>query len=140
MAPKSLGNKPAAEAIYHGDVEAALVPADEVLTDVWTGELRAVAVLGGGRSEDLPNVPTARELGHDVSVPVFGGVAVPAGTPRRVVEELGRAFGEASSSRAFARALVGTGREPAQRGPTEFADYVEEQGRWLSEAGSGSAR
>lgn len=140
LSPKSPGGKAPLGALYDGDVEAALVPADEALTDVWAGELRAIAVLGERRCPDLPNVPTARELGHDVAVPVFGGVAVPAGTPSRVVDELGRAFGDASSSRTFRKALAGTGRVPAREGPGEFAGYVEEQERWLTEAGSRGAR
>jgi tripartite-type tricarboxylate transporter receptor subunit TctC len=131
LAPKSLGKAPT-EALYDGDVEAVLVPADEVLTDVWAGELRAIAILGDERSADLPNVPTAKELGYDVSVPVWGGVAVPAETPPPVVHELGRAFVASSSSRTFGRALLGTGREPTQRGPEAFARYVEEQTRFLS--------
>ncbi len=137
---KSPGGKTPTEALRDGDVEAALVPTDEALTDVWAGELRALAVLGAGRSADLPNVPTARELGHDVSVPVFGGIAAPDGTPRRVVEELGRAFVATASSRAFERALVGSAREPMPRGTAEFARYVEEQTGRLPEAGSGDAR
>ena len=106
--PKSPA-KPPTEAIYDGEVETALVPSDTVLTDVLAGELRAIAVFSDERSGDLRDVPTARELGHDVAVPVFGGVAAPAGTPPETVDELGRAFRDASASRAFARALVGTG-------------------------------
>ena len=137
LAPKS-PNKPLTESIYDGDVEAALVPAEgEVLTDVWAGELTAIAVLGDERSRDLPNVPTARELGHEVSVSVWGGVAVPAGTPPGVVDEIGRKFETSSSSPMFGRALVGTGRRPAPRGPEDFAGYVEEQDRLLSETASG---
>jgi len=71
------------DAIYDGDVEAALAPVDQTLTDVLAGELRAIAVLDDERSEDLPDVPTAKELSHDVEVPVFGGIAAPAGTPPR---------------------------------------------------------
>jgi tripartite-type tricarboxylate transporter receptor subunit TctC len=135
LAPKSPGKKTPTEAIYDGDVETALVPADgEILADVWAGELQALAVLGGERCPDLPKVPTAKELGYDVTVPVFGGIAAPAGTPRRIVDELGRAFVGASSSREFGRVLVGTGRVPAQRGPEKFAAFVDEQARGLSEA------
>ena len=132
LSPKSPGGKTPTEAVYDGDVEAALVPVDEALIDVWAGELRVLAVLGAGRSGDLPNVPTARELGHDVTLPVFGGIAAPSGTPPGVVAELGRAFEASSSSRAFGKALVGTGREPLQRGPEAFAAYVDEQARRLS--------
>lgn len=138
LSPKVPG-KPSTEAIFDGEVEAAVVPADEVLTDVLAEELRAIAVLGGGRCPDLPDVPTAKELGYDVSVPVWGGVAAPGGTPPRVVAELGRAFEAASSSRTFAGALAGTGRVPKQRGPEEFAGFVEGQSRLLSGAGPKSA-
>ncbi len=128
LSPKSPATKSPIQAIYDAEVEAALVPLDgQVLTDVWAGELEALAVFGEARSKDLPNVPTAGELGHEVSVPVFGGVAAPAGTPPKVVDELGRAFVASASSRTFARALAGTGRQPAQRGPEDFADYIEKQ-------------
>jgi tripartite-type tricarboxylate transporter receptor subunit TctC len=134
LAEKSPANKSPTEAVLDSDVEAALVPLDgEVLADVWAGELEALAVLGGERCPDLPKVPTAKELGQDVVVPVFGGIAVPDGTPPRVVDELGRAFVAASSSRVFDKVLLGTGREPMQRSPEEFAGYVEEQARRLSE-------
>ena len=134
LSPKSPANKPPIQAIYDAEVEAALVPLDDqVLTDVWAGELEALAVLGEARSKDLPDVPTARELGHEVSVPVFAGVAAPASTPPSVVDELGRAFVASSSSQTFAGALVGTGRQPAQRGPEDFKNYIERQSRSSSQ-------
>lgn len=129
---ESPGAKTPTEALLDGDVEAALVPTDEALTDVWAGELRALAVLGAGRSADLPNVPTGEELGHDVAVPVFGGIAAPAGTPPGLVAELGRAFAASCSSRAFNKALAGTGREPRPRGHEAFSAYVDGQARRLS--------
>lgn len=141
LSPKSPANKTPVQAVYDYDVEAALVPADgPVLADVLAGELEALAVFSERRCPELPGVPTVEELGHDVVVPVFGGIAAPAGTPRNVVEELGRAFVETSSSRTFERALVGSAREPMPRDTAEFARYVEEQARWLSEAGSGDSR
>jgi tripartite-type tricarboxylate transporter receptor subunit TctC len=133
LSPKSPANKAPTQAIYDAEVETALVPLDAVvLSEILAGELQALAVLSERRCRDLPSVPTAKELGHDVVVPVFGGIAAPDGTPRRVVEELGRAFVATSSSRTFERALSGSAREPMPRGPGEFADYVEEQTRRLS--------
>lgn len=125
LSPKTPGGKTPVEAIYDGEVETALMPLDEVLTDVWAGELRAIAVLSAERCPDLPDVPTAEESGHDVTVPVFGGIAAPAGTPRKVVEELGRAFVSSASSPVFRTALRGTGRHPEPKGAEEFARYVE---------------
>ena len=138
LSPKSPANKAPMQAVYDAEVEAALVPLDAVvLSDVLAGELEALAVLGDGRCRNLPDIPTAKDLGHDVVVPVFGGVAVPDGTPRRIVEELGRAFVSTSSSKTFERALVGSAREPMPRGTGEFAGDVEEQVRRLSEVESG---
>src|ERR687894_1087152 len=114
LSPKSPADKAPTQAVYDADVETALVPLDAVvLSDVLAGELEALAVLGDRRCRELPDVPTVKELGHDVVVPVFGGIAVPDGTPERVVEELGRAFVASSSSETFGRALVRTGRLPA---------------------------
>ena len=117
LSPKSPANKTPTEAIYDADVEAALVPLNVVvLSDVLVGELEALAVLADERCPDLPGVPTAKELGYDVTVPVFGGIAAPDGTPRRVVGELGRVFVASSSSRTFERALLGSARKPMARG------------------------
>ena len=141
LSPKSPANKSPTDAVYDAEVEAALVPLDAVvLSDVLAGELEALAVLADGRCRELPGVPTAKELGHDVTVPVFGGIAVPDGTPQRVANEIGRAFVASSSSRTFERALVGSARAPMPRGTEEFAGFVEEQARRLSEVDSGEAR
>jgi tripartite-type tricarboxylate transporter receptor subunit TctC len=140
LLPRSPANKPPIQAVHDSDAEAALVPVDAgVLADVLAGELVALAVLGGRRCPDLPKVPTAKELGHDVTVPVFGGIAAPDGMPPRVVEELGRAFVEASSSQEYGAVLVGTGRVPAHEGPAAFSAYVGEQTRRLAEAGTDSS-
>lgn len=141
LSPKSPANKAPTQAVYDAEVETALVPLDAVVfSDVLAGELEALAVLSDGRCRDLPGVPTAKELGHDVTVPVFGGIAVPDGTPRRVVDEIGRAFVASSSSRTFEGALAGSAREPMPRGTAEFSGYVEEQVQRLSETGSGGTR
>ncbi len=141
LSAKSPANKAPVQAIYDAEVDSALVPLDAVvLSDILAGELEALAVLSEGRCRDLPGVPAAKELGYDVTVPVFGGIAAPDGTPQNVVEELGRAFVDTASTRTFERALVGSAREPMPRGKDDFAGFVEEQTRRLPEAGSDDAR
>jgi tripartite-type tricarboxylate transporter receptor subunit TctC len=141
LSPKSFARKSPVEAIYNGDVETALVPLDwNVYGDLLAGELTPLAVFARKRAPELPDVPTAGELGADVTVPVFGGVAAPAGTPPDVVDELGRAFVGASSSRTFRKALLGTGREPEQKGPERFDAYIEKQAKLLAATGSTEER
>src|SRR5690606_31316143 len=43
--------------------------------------LRTLAVLADERVAALPDVPTLKELGHDVSLSVWFGAFAPAGTP-----------------------------------------------------------
>src|SRR5918999_4998041 len=141
LLPRSPANKTPIQAIYDADVEAALVPLEAVvLSDVLAGELEALAVFDEGRCPDLPGVPTAKDLGYDVTVPVFGGIAAPAGAAPREVDEIGAAFVARSFFRNFERALAGSGRVPMQRGSGEFARYVEEQSRFLSETVSGATK
>src|ERR671916_2712078 len=86
LLPRSPANKTPIQAIYDADVEAALVPLEAVvLSDVLAGGVGGLPGVGGGRCPDLPGVPTAKDLGYDVTVPVFGGIAAPAGTPPRGV-------------------------------------------------------
>ena len=40
----------------------------------------------------FPDVPTLKELGHDVEFNIWCGIFAPAGTPAPVIESLGRAF------------------------------------------------
>src|ERR1700731_4734332 len=54
---------------------AALVP------HVRNGDLRVLAVLGSARDPVFQDVPTAAELGYDVRLDMWRGIAVPKGTP-----------------------------------------------------------
>jgi tripartite-type tricarboxylate transporter receptor subunit TctC len=78
------------------------------LTDVLAGNLdlmldfvvasgtRALALTGNERVKDLPDVPTLREAGVPNSVLTgWTMVAVPAGTPQTIVDQLSKAFDEA---------------------------------------------
>lgn len=54
-----------------------------------TGQVIPLMVLTPQRTENLPDVPTARELGHpDVEVIISHGLSAPAGTPAPIVEKL----------------------------------------------------
>ena len=56
---------------------------------VKAGTLRAFAVSGNRRSPELPDVPTKMEAGaSDWDTGFWGGVLVPAGTPRNIIDVL----------------------------------------------------
>jgi len=57
-------------------------------------DVRVLAVAAEERVPSLPDAPTFRELGYDIVGGAYRGVAVPAGTPPEIVEQLAEAFAE----------------------------------------------
>ncbi len=72
-----------------GRVHYAVLTLPAVLPAVQKGRLRPLAVMTPQRSGVLPAVPAIRELGlPDAQFDSWSGVVAPAGTPRRIVEQL----------------------------------------------------
>jgi len=70
------------------------------------GQVRLLAESGPVRIPEFPNIPTYRELGYPLSVPIFYGLAGPAGMPADVVREW-EAAGDAMMKSPGAAELMG---------------------------------
>jgi tripartite-type tricarboxylate transporter receptor subunit TctC len=86
---------------------AALVP------HVKNGDLRVLAVLGSARDPVFPDVPTAAELGYEVSLDMWRGIAVPKGTPTPIIVSLQDAIEKTVHSQSFTDAGKALGFTPA---------------------------
>lgn len=78
-------------ALRSGEAQAAFEFISPVLPHVKSGALRALGVTSARRFAGLPEIPTVAEAGlpgFDVSA--WNGTAVPAKTPRRVIDRLNR--------------------------------------------------
>lgn len=83
------GNAPAVNALLGNHVDSALVNFSEIVDQLSTGNLRALAVTSATRIEPLPDVPTVAELGYpNFEADVWFGAVVPAKTPPAMVSEL----------------------------------------------------
>jgi tripartite-type tricarboxylate transporter receptor subunit TctC len=61
----------------------------EVLPHIRSGKLRALAVLGPQRSDQIPDVPTSTELGFPyLQAQSWSTIVVPAGTPKDIVNKI----------------------------------------------------
>lgn len=98
------GTGPAATALLGGHIDAATLPPADVATHVEAGKLRALGVMSSERYASLPNVPTLKEQGIDLSASVWAGVAVPKGTPKPVYDKLHAAFKKGIESSTFQNA------------------------------------
>lgn len=81
------GSGPAVQALLGGQVDATAVNYS-VVSPHGTGKLKILATMSEKRLTD--KVPTLRELGIDLSLDAWRGIAVPRGTPKEAVDELGR--------------------------------------------------
>ena len=63
----------------------------EVIPHIRSGKLRAIAILGPIRSEQLPDVPTSTEEGYPyLQAQSWNTIAVPAGTPKQIIDKISK--------------------------------------------------
>jgi len=99
-------------ALRSGAVEATIANVSEGLSLVQEGEVRAIAVMDEERIDDLPDVPTTFENGHEVKVTTTRGYAVLADTPAEVVKALEEALLAGMQTEAFQEYLRNSGLDP----------------------------
>jgi tripartite-type tricarboxylate transporter receptor subunit TctC len=125
------GSQPALTALLSGEVAFMFDPGT-VVPQAQAGKVRILAVTGAKRSPVLPDVPTMIESGlPGFEVVSWYGFFVPAGTPRRVIDELNRAINDAVREKAVQERMARINMEPAGSTPEEFDRFVREQiKRW----------
>jgi tripartite-type tricarboxylate transporter receptor subunit TctC len=119
------GAAPAVPEVLAGRVHVSFLNISPQMAHVRAGKLRPLAIASAKRSSLLPEVPTVIESGlADFIVESWNGIAVPAGTPRPVIETLSRAIVK-SMNRPEAKAKLQTmGAEATPMGHEEFAAYI----------------
>ncbi len=107
--------------LYFGGISGALPHAK-------AGKLRALAVTGGKRSSQLPEVPTVAEAalpGYEIST--WFGLVAPAGTPREVVARLNSVITTIVNEAETKSYLIGQGVEPLANTPEQFAAFIRDE-------------
>lgn len=107
------GAAPAVAALLGGNIQAVTVSPSEVKNNVDSGDFKVLCVLGEGRSSVVPDVPTATEMGIDITIQGWGGFAVPKDTPQEIVDILEAASETAINSDAVKELLAERGFEHA---------------------------
>lgn len=104
---------------------------DVVVIDTATGtpfirdnRVRTLLALTEARTRLAPNVPTARQLGHDAVAYGWQGMSVPAGTPAPIVARLAEEMQRAMQSDAIAPRLRDLDIEYRAQTPAEFQAFV----------------
>ncbi len=89
---------------HHIDIESSGI--GEVASAVRSGDVRVLTVFSDERLPDFPDVPTARELGINITPRSTRAVIAPKGTPPEVVEKLSAAIGAISKDPDYQKAAA----------------------------------
>jgi tripartite-type tricarboxylate transporter receptor subunit TctC len=96
------------------------------------GQVRLLAALIPQRDPALPDVPTAREQGIDVSLEAWRGIAVPRGTARSVISSLQDSIRKTVESSEFHKGAENLGVRAAFLPAEEFSELVAKEDASLS--------
>ena len=104
------------QALLAGQVDATMQTPGAIAAHIASGKLRLLTAMSRDRIPSLPDLPTARELGHEGEFYLWTGVFAPVSTPDAVVNRLRTAVKEGSVHPAFTQAMA------AQRTPVQYLD------------------
>jgi tripartite-type tricarboxylate transporter receptor subunit TctC len=115
-------------AVVAGEVHASTFALGGAMVQARAGKVKALAVIGQGRSALAPDVPTFSEAGMDLTLTNFGGMLGPAGLPREVVMRWNGEFRKLLADpgmRQKAFENQGFEQQPPSGGtPEEFAAFL----------------
>ncbi len=129
------GSPEAATDLLAGRVSMMFSPASAVIAHAKDGKLKLLATATGVRLGVLPDLPTMVQAGvPDFETSIWFGLVVPTGTPRVVIDKLGKAAMEATAAPEVAKAWEPQGILPLKGGPDDFARFVAAETKRWSEA------
>ena len=127
------GAAPAVAALLGGNIQAVTVSPSEVKNNVDSGDFKVLCVLGESHSSVVPDVPTAQELGIDITIQGWGGFAVPKDTPQAVIDILQKASETAINSDSVKKTLADRGYEHAYLSGSDMDQKASEELAYYSE-------
>ena len=126
------GGGPLSTDLMGGQVELAMASTAAQAQHVRNGKMRALALTGDKRSATMPDVPTLKEMGVDVSAHAWWGILAPARTPRPIIDKLHAELVKVIKQPDVNRTLTETlGMDVVALSPEATQKWIESQiARW----------
>jgi tripartite-type tricarboxylate transporter receptor subunit TctC len=126
------GRELAVTTVLGDKIEASVQLPAEIMAQVTGRQVRVLAVSGDRRLASLPDVPTFKESGVDLTMTLWRGIAVPRGTPEPVIARLERAFVQAAQSPEFREFATRMGAVVEVRGAKDFDAFMARDDREIA--------
>jgi len=114
-------------------VDAALQLPAALAGNVKAGQMRLLTALTAQRDPAFPDVPTARELGYNVTLEAWRGIAVPKGTPPATIAMLEAAIRKTVASAEFIAGCERLGARPSFLDSAAFASLIAKEDTEIAE-------
>jgi tripartite-type tricarboxylate transporter receptor subunit TctC len=115
------GGAPAAQDLIGGQVPLMVDTASETIEHHKSGKVRILAVTGETRTKALPDVPTLKEAGINISADAYFGLYGPAGMAPEVVARIDRAVADAMRDPVIQEKVYGFGLVPNHASAADLA-------------------
>ncbi len=112
-------------ALVGGNLEAAIGDIASALEFVKNGDLRYLATGANERQAQTPDVPTFKELGHDLELNITRGIVAPKGTPQDRLDVVEGALQELAQDPEYVKLTNNAGAEVDFRNQEDYRAYLE---------------
>jgi tripartite-type tricarboxylate transporter receptor subunit TctC len=111
--------------VIQGQSAMTIADGPPTIPQVKADKVRALAVTGKERSDELPDVPSMAEAGYpDVDVHLWSGIFAPSTTPPAVVAKLQKVFAEAVADPGVSQKLKAMAVNPGGATPEQFSKII----------------
>ncbi len=126
------GTGPAMTDLLGGHINVMFAPAQTVMPQVTSGNLKALAVTSAKRSQSIPNLPTIAEaVLPTYSAVGWFGLFAPPNTPKSVITKINTDIEKVLKLPQVRREMLERGIEPSGGSPEEFAELIKtDQLKW----------
>lgn len=110
--PYPNGTADIAAAMAGNHIQGTLADPSSFKSQIEAGKLKILAVMSAERTKMFPNVPTFRELGHDMTIRAWATLVAPKNTPKDVLDVLRASATKVANSPEFVEYFLKQGIDP----------------------------
>jgi tripartite-type tricarboxylate transporter receptor subunit TctC len=118
------GSAPALTDLLGGQVHVMFDLIVSSIGHVRAGRLRALAVTGAARSEELPDVPTVGEFVPGYEASAWQGIGAPKGTPADIIDKLNQEINAGLADAKMKARLADLGAAPMPMTSAVFGKFI----------------
>ena len=126
------GSSPSINDVISGQVQLTFEATSALLSQIKSGNLKALAITGSKRSTVLPDIPTVGETISGFDVVNWYGMVLPSETPKPIIQKLHSEIKKVLFSNEIKDKLFSLTTEPIGSSPEDFGDFIKsESNKWM---------